>query len=452
MLKNSQRAQTTITRNSKKFSGIYLTRIFLIFFLASVAGKAETSKEKWLRINSESCTTQYTQRLSVELARYLKRPSSVDAQDLALRLCRSAPEGPKPCPIAISEAQVSDFEKISENNLGVIAVIACAAKISSGAITEEFNELQMKLLDKNKKHFFEGWAMIPSQVKPYSQKFDEFAQLSPDVDDSFQKKVRGFQERTRVLESAPARYKNEVASSLTYLNNTITEAREEGLLSDQKEADVVLISSNFRQQLLDKMIRITADDNARATTLANQTFLSTGLNYKVYFKSDDRKWNICSTATQSTEGCQMSHVSIPEGFDSCGRYGILKVLLQAGGLWIVSSEKSNFRINAPEYFTPQAVLLMKSDSLVRFWNIPYGFEPKFLSSDLRNLFVSTVLKSNAGRRLAELYLQIRENQKVQFTDIPTNSMKVISLDEKASISVKGPDSNMYQVTLTKNCR
>jgi hypothetical protein len=207
-----------------------------------------------------------------------------------------------------------------------------------------------------------------------------------------------------------------------------------------QDSDVVFKKSEFASVLKDKIAHLKKDELAgRIVALANEVFLKTGLNYKVRLKTENRNWTICSNATNSKSACKTVNVAISDGTDTCGKFGLIDVLVQLGSTWVVATETTNFRLSAPEYFTPDSVLLTKANVIKRFWPIPQGFKPKYLSADLTDIFASLKLDLKLESKLPELFVRIQENGRVQFVELPKNIKNFIAFGDRPAQKIKDLD-------------
>ena len=396
-------------------------------------------------ITPEACNGQFRATLSRNLVDFLKKPTPQEIRNFTIKLCRISPEGPTPCPINIGEERMADFESATEDNASIVPVIACASKVAAGSETEEeLKDLQAKLLDKYGEKFFTAWAQIPKEVKGIVQTFDDFARRLSNA------KIKDYENRISILERAPTKLKKEVSASLVFLREQVSELKKEKPKAES-DSDITFKKSNFFQELKAKLIRMVIDDPVRATTLAIQVMQSEGLDYKGYFKTESRSWNVCSTATDSAEGCKVSTISVEESHDSCGKFGYFDLILQSGPTWIVTTASSSFRINAPEYLTPVAVLLERSDAVMRFWILPDGFSPKYLSSDLHSLYASTVLKTDDGTKLAEIFLLIQDRGRARITEPPKDVKTLVTITNQSTQKLKDLDGSQLELSLPKVC-
>ena len=393
------------------------------------------------------CNEEFRATLSRQLVDYLKNPNQKDSKKLAVQLCRITPAGPTPCPININEERVADFSRVSQTNPWTVPIVACAAKMAEGEVAQELNELQARALDSYGSGFFVAWQLIPREVKSLAQNFEDFGKISPDPESSVQKKISVFQKRVLILEKAPPNLKKEFAPTLAFLKEQLKEYQAEKLSTTAGE--FTLKKSLFFEQTKEKLIRITTKDKERAASLAMQVAKTEGLNYKVYFKDQKRTWNLCSTAANSADSCKVSEVNLFEGKDHCGKFGIIDVFYQVGAAWIVGTETANFRIDAPQYLTPVSILLQKGEDVMRFWNLPQGFIPKFLSRDLRTVLASTQIKTDSGVFLAELYVSIRQMGSAQIVDPPSDLKTYLPVSRNLQQRFKDVDGSNVELVLPK---
>jgi hypothetical protein len=455
--KNSQAEPITITEcRSLKASGIPVSAgIVAAALLAAfclpetLSAQSSSPKQKKEPVNL-GCIKPVSAALLSDLNEYLKVPTADKTSDLALRLCNAAPEGKKPCPVVISEDRVADFVGAAEKNPGIVPVLACSAAMAGGAIAEELNELQAKLLDRHQEKFLRAWLTIPRQVKSVIPKFEDFALLVPDAADAYEKKIKAYEARIRLLKNAPASISNEVAPALKAMEETVSEFRKESQSAAVSDNVMYFGGSRFFKIMSDKVIRMKTRDPRRTAVLANETLRSEGLNYKVRLKNSSKKWNVCSTAATSYDGCKTIEVDFNKGEDSCGAYALLGVHQQASGIWTLTASGSQFRVNAADLVTSDVVSLTKNENVTRSWHLPLGFTPVFLSPDLRTLYLKTDIKSTMGRSMLALYLRVAPYGAVEFVELE-DTQKMIALTGEATQNIKGLDGTPLKIQFPKRC-
>ncbi len=397
--------------------------------------------------------------LSHHLTEYLKKTNSDSTKELTVDLCHASPNGPAPCPIRMTEDRVVDFQRAASRPGGItiIPVLACAASMAEGDISEELRELLAKMFDQHRGRFFTEWQKIPPEIKPIAPKFDDFVMLAPQSVDDYHKKIKIFESRLKLLEQAPTNLKLDLEDVIATLKEAVGDAHDDMKTVLPNEGEITFKTSQFFENLTDKFVRMKTEESEQNTErqiiLANQTLQEEGLTYKVYLKSKKKDWNICSTSSRTSSGCKITNVAFREGMNSCGNYALLGVASQSGAMWtlVTSMARSNFRVNAPELFTPTAVLMQKSEAVVKFWNVPEGFTPVFLSADLSDLFLKTTIKTSGGNKLGELTMLVRGLGATQFINLK-DKKNLISIGSKSIQPVKGLDGSELQIHLSKSCR
>lgn len=378
----------------------------------------------------------------------MKKPTPAKTQSLAIKLCEASPEGPHPCPISIGDDKIAAFEKASKTNVGIVPVVACAQRLAFGPEAEELNELQARLMDDFQNKFLSAWSTIPHSVRGIAQKFDDFALVVKDGTEG-DKKTKIFAKRLALLRTAPASMNKEVDTSLSALqdylkNNMSTVTSQEG--------DLVLKTSHFKDALTGDLIRVKIPDPERIVRMANETLKIEGLNYKVRLKGESNEWTLCSmTAAFKDESCHLTAVNFRRGRDSCGSFAVLGSSLQLGPAWVLATSSSHFKVEATDVFSPSAAVLQKSDTVIRSWNVPEDFFPEYLAGDYQTLLLGTVIKSDAGKRLAALHLEVRDNGRAFFIEAPKNVRDLIKISGRSVQNIKGPDGSSYQFRLPRRC-
>ncbi|MDZ4678720.1 MAG: hypothetical protein SGI74_14580 [Oligoflexia bacterium] len=422
----------------------------LVLFFGFAEAFAQTVQKIEPRpITDFACTKEFSNKLIKDLHEYLVKPNAANTRSMSIRICSASHEGENPCPFNINQDRVAEFETAGNKNPLIVPVLACAVKVADGAIAEELNELQAKLLDKHMHKFFVAWQTIPKEIKSKAQTFDDFALIAPDSLDDYRKKIKIYESRIKLFENVPVKLRPEVANALNEMKEIVANARDE--LPESPTGEVLFKASKFRAVFTDKIIRLSSGDPKKVAILANQVLQNEGLSYKVYLKGTSNHWSLCSTSSDKND-CHMADVGFKASTDSCGKFTILGALAQLHGLWILSTSSSQFRVNANSYVSPTAVKLQKSENVIRSWNMPELFYPAYITPDLKTMYFKTIIKSDVGGRLAELHLQVRDYAAVQFVDPSESLNSLIPLTVKTVQSIKSPEGVSYNLHLPKSCK
>lgn len=399
-----------------------------------------------------ACTPDLPGKWAEDLQAFLAKPTAEGAKLWTARLCQTAPDGPHPCPVTVSEDRADELAAAAEKSPLVVPVIACALPSAEAPATaQELNVLQSRLLSLYKAKFFAQWGMIPKSLKIVAQKFDDFASLTPEAQDDFPGRVKILKERIEILAAAPPKLRAEIRPVLDTIREEVSAAEKAG----KSDGEINFKTSNFRKQMAEKTKSMVPFDPVRATTFANEILLNEGLNFKVYLKTSNFTWNVCSASTGVGDACQSTTVGFPRGHDSCGANGLLGLLFQAdrpggnGRSWFVMSGSSSYRIDIGDLFTPVAVKLAKNGSVMREWDLPNGFVPEAVSADLRSLYSSVTLYNDAGKKLGLLHLIMHDNGRFQFMDI--SKEKATLLTRAPVQDIKAFDGSIVEMQLPRVC-